>query len=198
MNTELLTVLRQRKVLIGAVIALVVLLIWFVAIFSPEGHKLAAVNTSVQTAQTEQSTLQARLERLKAYSKESAVFEALGQRLSAAVPPTSDVYDYITAISNAAAATGMQVSSVDPAPPIAGGNVAVVPVTVGATGTYDQTLAFIKALYALPRLTIITQISISGGGTDTSRSTLLVDQFTLDILAQTSALVGSSANTTTG
>jgi Tfp pilus assembly protein PilO len=108
------------------------------------------------------------------------------------------VYDYITSISNAAAATGMQVSSVDPSPPVTGGNVAVVPVTVGATGTYDQTLAFIKALYALPRLTIINQISISGGGTGTSRSTPLVAQFTLDVLAQPSALVGSSANTAAG
>jgi Tfp pilus assembly protein PilO len=198
MNTEILAILRQRKVILSAGVALVVMLIWLVAIFNPEGHKLAAVNTSVQQAQTEQSALQVRLTRLKAYSKESAVFEALSQRLTAAVPPTSDVYDYITSISNAAAATGMQVSSVDPAPPVTGGNVAVVPVTVGATGTYDQTLAFIKALYALPRLTIITQISVSGGGTGTARSSPLVDQFTLDVLAQPSALVGSSANTSTG
>ena len=192
MNAEILAVMRQRKVLIGLVVGLFVLLIWLVAVFTPEGHKLAAVNTQTQAAQVQQTTLQDRLARLKTYSKESGEFEALSQRLTAAVPATSDVYDYITAISNAAAATGVDVSDVSPSTPVTGGNVAVIPVTVAVTGSYDQTLAFIKALYALPRLTIITQVSLSGGGTGTSRSTGLTDQFSLDILAQPSALAGSA------
>jgi len=191
-NAEILAVMRQRKVLIGLVVGLFVLLIWLVAVFTPEGHKLAAVNTQTQAAQVQQTTLQDRLARLKTYSKESGEFEALSQRLTAAVPATSDVYDYITAISNAAAATGVDVSDVSPSTPVTGGNVAVIPVTVAVTGSYDQTLAFIKALYALPRLTIITQVSLSGGGTGTSRSTGLTDQFGLDILAQPSALAGSA------
>jgi len=112
------------------------------------------VNSQTQAAQTQQTALQDRLARLKTYSKESAEFEALSQRLTAAVPVTSDVYDYITALSNAAAATGVDVSSVSPSSPVTGGNVAVVPVSLSVSGSYDQTLAFIKALYALPRLTI--------------------------------------------
>jgi Tfp pilus assembly protein PilO len=195
MNTEVLAVLRQRKVLIAAGIGLVVLLIWLVAVFSPEGHKLAAVNEKTQQAQTQQTALQDRLARLKAYSKQSAQFEALGQRLSAAVPTTTDVYDYITAISDAASATHVAVTSVNPSAAISSGNVAVVPVTVSVTGTYDQTLAFIKALYALPRLTVITQVSITGGGAETSRSTGLTSQLSMDILAQPSALAGQTTST---
>jgi Tfp pilus assembly protein PilO len=196
MNAEILAVMRQRKVLIGLVVGLFVLLIWLVAVFTPEGHKLAAVNSQTQAAQTQQTTLQDRLARLKTYSKESAEFEALSQRLTAAVPVTSDVYDYITALSNAAAATGVDVSSVSPSSPVTGGNVAVVPVSLSVSGSYDQTLAFIKALYALPRLTIITQVSLTGGGNGTARSTGLTSEFSLDILAQTSALAGSTPTTT--
>src|ERR1017187_4865244 len=184
MNTEVLAVLRQRKVLIAAGIGLVVLLIWLVAVFSPEGHKLAAVNEKTQQAQTQQTALQDRLARLKAYSKESAQFEALSQRLTAAIPPTTDVYDYITAISDAASATGVKVTSVNPSPAVSSGNVAVVPVTVALTGSYDQTLAFIKAIYALPRLTVTTQLSITGGGAASNRSTGLTSQLSMDILAQ--------------
>lgn len=195
MNTEILGALRQRKILIGIAVGLFVVLLWLVAVFVPEGHKLAAANSQTAAAQTQQTVLQGRLERLKTYSKQSAEFNALSQRLTAAVPTTSDVYDYITAISQAAAATGVQVSSVDPSVPVTGGNVAVVPVTVGAAGNYDQILAFIKALYALPRLTIIAQVSLSGGGSGTSRSSGLTAQFALDILAQPSALAGSTAPT---
>jgi Tfp pilus assembly protein PilO len=194
MSTEILTALRQRKVLIAAGVVLVVLLIWLVAVFVPEGHKLAAVNAKSQQAQAEQSVLQDRLARLKAYSKQSAEFEALSQQLTAAVPTTTDVYDYITAISNAATSTGMKVSGVSPSAAVASGTVATIPVTVSATGRYDQTLAFIKALYALPRLTVITSISISGGGTGSNRSTTLTDQFSLAILAQPSVLSTPSAS----
>lgn len=192
MNAEVLAVLRTRKVLISAAVGLVVLLIWLVAVFVPEGHKLAAVNANVQTAQSQQVTLQNRLTRLKAYSKQSAEFEALSQRLTAAVPATTDVYDYITAISDAASGTGMKITNVDPNPAVSSGGLAIVPVTVSAAGNYDQTLAFIKALYALPRLTVITGVSITGGGTGTSRSTGLTDQFNLAIFAQPSALAGQT------
>jgi Tfp pilus assembly protein PilO len=196
MNTELLTILRQRKVLLSIAVSLVVMLIWLVAVFNPEGHKLAAVNASVQTAQTEQSTLLARLALLKLYSKESSTFEAVSNRLTAAVPATTDVYDYITAISNAASSTGVSVQDVNPATAVSSGGVAVIPVSVSVKGTYDQTLAFIKALYALPRLTVITAVTIGGGGTGSSRTSPLNDQFSLDIFAQPAAV--SSQTTTNG
>jgi type IV pilus assembly protein PilO len=187
MNPEVVSMLRQRKVVLPALIGLVVLFIWLVALFNPEGHKLSSVNTKVQAAQSEQTVLQARLARLREYSRESSQLQALGQRLDAAVPATTDVYDYITAISDAASSTGMKVASVTPTGATLSGNVAVIPVTVSANGTYGQTLAFVKALYALPRLTVITQMSMTGGGQNTNRNTVLSDQFNLDILAQPSA-----------
>lgn len=193
-NSEVLGMLRQRKVVISAAVALFVLLIWVVAIFDPVSHKLSSVNTQVQAAQAEQATLQTRLDRLRIYSKESAQFEALAQRLSAAVPPTTDIYDYITAISNAASSTGVKVESIAPSTNSSAKGVTVIPVTVSATGTYGQTLAFIKALDALPRLTVIDQVAISGGGTGSSRGTQLTDQFNLDILAQPSATPTTSTS----
>jgi len=194
LNSELLGVLRQRKVVISAAVALLVLLIWLLAVFNPESHKLGSVNADVQAAQTEQASLQSRLDKLRTYSKESAQFEALAQQLNAAVPATGDFYDYITTISNAASATGVKVASLSPAPATADGNVAVIPVAIAASGTYAQTLAFIKALDALPRLTVITNISMSGGGNSTNRSTVLSDQFSVDILAQPSVAHAQSTS----
>jgi len=196
-NVDTLKLLRQRKVVISALVGLFVILIWLVAVFNPEGHKLANVNSQVEQAQSAQSALQLRLAKLRHYSKESAQFIALGQRLSAAVPATTDVYDYITAISNAAQASGVKVSSLDPSGPQAAGNVTVIPVTVSASGNYGQTLAFIKALDALPRLTVITQISITGGGAGTNRSAVLTDQFGLYIFAQSSAAAKAATPSTT-
>jgi Tfp pilus assembly protein PilO len=193
LNAEVVGILRQRKVLLPAAAVLVVALIWVVAVFNPQGHKLASVNANVQSAQNEQYALQARLDRLKIYSKESAKFEALAARLSTAVPPSTDVYPYITALSNAAAGAGLKIESIGPGPAAADGDVAAIPIVVAATGTYSQTLAFIGALYALPRLTVIEQVSITGGGNGTNRGTVLTDQFNLDIFATSSVVANQSS-----
>jgi Tfp pilus assembly protein PilO len=192
MSTELLAVFRSRKILIFAAVGLVILLIWVEAVFNPEGHKLASVNANVQAAQTQQSALQARLDRLKVYSSESGQFQALAQRLSAAVPSSTGVYGYITAISTAASTAGMKVASISPSQVTSEGTLEVVPIVVTASGTYSQTLAFIQALYALPRLTVINQVSISGGGTGTNRNTVLSDQLDLDIFPTQSSTQAAS------
>jgi Tfp pilus assembly protein PilO len=192
-SPEVIAIVRQRKVLLPAVGALLVALIWVVAVFDPQGHKLATVNANVQAAQNQQYALQARLDRLKIYSKESAKFEALAARLSTAVPSSTGVYDYITALSNAASAAGLKIGSIGPGPAVADGKVAAIPIVVAASGTYSQTLAFVQALYALPRLTVIEQLSITGGGAGTSRSTILTDQFNLDIFAAPAVVANQSS-----
>jgi len=168
--------------------SVLVLLIWFVAYFSPSGKQLVSINTKTQTAQTEQAQLNAELTRLRAYSKETGTLALLSQRLSSALPPTTDIYDYITALSNAGTAASVKVLNIDPGTAVAEGSVSVIPVSITASGTYDQTLSFIKELYALPRLTVIGSLTISGGGTGTTRSTVLQSTYSLYIFALPSAV----------
>ncbi|HXQ19188.1 MAG TPA: type 4a pilus biogenesis protein PilO [Acidimicrobiales bacterium] len=175
--------LRNRTMVLTIGGALFVLLIWFVAYFSPAGKQLASANTQTQAALVQQSQLDQQLARLRSYSKETSTLVQLSDRLSAALPPTVDIYDYITALSNAAVAAHVSIQNVSPTTPTSAGAVSVIQVNVTTTGTYDETLAFIKALYALPRLTIISSLQISGGGTSASRGTSLQGTFTLDIFS---------------
>ena len=52
---------------------------------------------------------------------------------------------------------------------------------MSVTGPYDNLLTFIKDIYGLPRLTQINALTISGGGPNTSRSTVLNMTATLTI-----------------
>jgi len=175
--------LRNRTMLLVIGGAVFVLLIWFVAYFSPAGKQLASVNAKTQTALVQQSQLDQQLARLRSYSKETGTLLQLSDRLSAALPPTTDIYDYLTALSNAAASAHVTIQSVSPSTPTTAGALSVIAVQVATTGSYDQTLAFIKALYALPRLTIISSLQISGGGSGSNRSVALQGSFALDIFA---------------
>jgi Tfp pilus assembly protein PilO len=192
--TDRLAGLKNRTMMLiigGTVLAL---LIWYVAYFSPSGKQLRAVGTQTQTAQSEQAQLNTELIRLRSYSKETGTLALLSDRLTAALPATTDIYDYITALSNAGTAANVKITSIDPGAAAVVGPVSVIPVSISATGTYDQTLAFIKALYALPRLTVISSLDISGGGSQTSRSTDLQSTYSLDIFALPSATTPTPAS----
>jgi Tfp pilus assembly protein PilO len=194
-STDRLGGLRNRTMMLVIGGSLLVLLIWFVGYFSPSAKQLAAIKTQTQTATTEQAQLNAQLARLRAYSNETGELALLSDRLGAALPPTTDIYDYITALSNAGGAAGVKIQSIDPGTPTVGGQVSVISVSISTTGNYDQTLAFIKDLYALPRLTVITSVQIDGGGAGTTRSAPLQATYSLDIFAMASA---AKTTTSTG
>src|ERR1700678_2874859 len=103
-TTDKLGGLRNRTMMLVIGGSVLVLLIWFVAYFSPSGKQLGGINTKTQAPTPEQAQLNLQLDRLKACSKETGTLALLSNRLSAALPPTIDIYDYITALSNAAAA----------------------------------------------------------------------------------------------
>jgi type IV pilus assembly protein PilO len=187
-GTAKLGALRNRTMMLVIGGSVLILLIWFVAYFSPSGKHLSAINTQTQAAKTEQSQLNSQLARLRTYSKETGTLALLSERLTSALPPTTDIYDYITALSNAGSAANVKIVSIDPGTAAAAGPVSVIPISLTAAGTYDQMLAFIKALYALPRLTVISSLEISGGGTATSRTSTLQGTFSLEIFALPSAV----------
>ena len=187
---------HSRTLVIAIVVTLVVVLVWLVAFFNPQGHKLSGLQTQEQQAQSEQLQLESQLAILRADSKESPVLRALSQKLSAAVP-SSDGGNYVylgTTLPDTATAAGVHIESISPGTPVPAGSVSVTPISVATQGTYDQTLAFIKALYALPRLTVVTNLQLGGGGPGTTRGTVLQETIDLDIFAQASP----SAATKTG
>ena len=187
-TSQALAGLRNRTMLLIIGGALVVLLIWFVAYFSPSGKQLSSVNAQTVSAQTQQAQLNEQLARLKVYANQAGALLQLSNRLTAALPSTTDIYDYITELSNAANATGVTILSVSPDTPTSTpGKVTLIPVQVSTQGSYDQMLAFMKALYALPRLTIMNSVQLSGGGSGTNRSTQLSASFDMDIFALPSA-----------
>src|ERR1700722_16015555 len=148
-GTASLAGLRNRTMMLIIGGALLVLFIWFVAYFSPSGKKLGAVNTQTQTALTQQAQLNDQLARLRTYSNETGTLIQLSDRLSAALPPTTDIYNHIPSLSQAATTAGVSIESVSPNTPTADGGVSVIGVSINTRGSYDQTLAFIKALNAL-------------------------------------------------
>ncbi len=192
-----LATLRRTPILIGIVVGVVIVLIWLVAFFLPQGSKLSKLSAQQTQLQQEVTAGNAKVAHLKNTFEHAGQLEAMLSSMEAYVPSTPDIFkstaNYTSTLSAAGTAAGVTVTSVNPSgahTPVdssastsstsstgsgksSTASFTTIPITVQVTGTYDDLLSFIKGIYALPRLTVITSITVSGGGPGTSRTTVL-------------------------
>ncbi|MGH8989294.1 MAG: type 4a pilus biogenesis protein PilO [Acidimicrobiales bacterium] len=162
---------RTALVALGVVVVVVV---WILAFYLPQTHKLAALGTQRATLQSTVAADEAHLERAKSEDHHIGRIRAMYDELDGYVPASADLYTYIRTLSTAAKSAGVTITSLSPNAPVATGTTySGVPITASVKGTYDQLLAFVTRLYDLPRLTDVNQLSITGGGLGTDRGTLL-------------------------
>jgi type IV pilus assembly protein PilO len=164
---------------IAAGIAAVVLAAaWYIALFRPESHHLKAAHAAHAAAEAQVKTLDAQVTQLKALEKQIPQDRARLQVLKAAVPDTPDLPDALGQLHNAATQSGVTLSSVSPTPPpivapasaqsAAGGQPPAVgpqaiSLTLSATGTYAQMMAFMRQLDTIARTVVINTVSLSSG-----------------------------------
>jgi Tfp pilus assembly protein PilO len=174
--------LKKPRILLPIVAAVLIVLIWTIAFFLPEGKKINTLKTQQDKLQAQITAGNDKIKRLSHTYQHSAQLKALQNQLNSTVPSTSDAYNYVQALSTVAKDAGVHLTSVS----ITGGGRASTdgllvetPVTMSVTGTYDQLLTVIKNIYALPRLTDIEGIVLNGGGPGTDRSTQLTASLSL-------------------
>jgi Tfp pilus assembly protein PilO len=179
-----LSALRSPVTLISIAVALVLVLVWLFAFFIPHGKTLSNLDAQQQALEAKQSQLEAQIAVLKKTSQATPQLLKLQAQFNTYVPPSPDIYPYITTMVNTAAGAGVTLLSLTtgtPAPPGAGQTFATISVAVDTVGTYDQALTFIKDVNALPRLTIINSVNFGGGGPNTNRSTVMTEDYQMTI-----------------
>lgn len=192
-TTSPTSLLKNRTVIITLVVTIVVILIWLVAFFLPQGSKLSKLNTQEQSLQLKVKAGQAKVAQLKSEALHTPQLQAMSRQLNSYVPSSPGTYTYITTMSNTAAAAKVTIVSLGlgTEAETAGATFSSIQCSVSVTGTYDQLLAFIQDIYGLPRLTQINSVSFSGGGTGTNRGTVLSMSASLTIF--TSAKITPAA-----
>lgn len=192
-SSPTLTVLRRPRVLLAVAGALVVVLVWVLVFFVPQGHRLTTLQGDEQSLQAQVNAGNARVAQLREESQHSAQIQAMVKKLKGYVPTTSDI-TYIATLSNAAKASGVKVTSLGPgtSAPVPGSSFDAIPVTATVTGTYDNLLTFIRNVYSLPRLTDIDSVQITGGGPKSNRAAILTASFHLEIFASTTTKAAGS------
>lgn len=193
-SSALLHALRRPLVVLGALIAVVAVVVWLLAFFVPQGHKLSHLRSKEASLRAALTADEAQLQRLRLEQKHAPQIETLYQQLQAYAPATEQIYTYVTVINTAAKQAGVTLASLAPGSPssVSGTVYEEVPIGVNISGTYDHILNFVKVLYALPRLTDIESLSVTGGGPGTSRGSVLTASFQCLIFFSSTASSGAS------
>jgi Tfp pilus assembly protein PilO len=181
---------REYRVplLIGAGTLVVALLLW-VALISPQNSKLSSLQAQQTQLQTQQSGLEAKLSSLRSEQQKLSTSCADLQKISTQIPSVQSPTDidaeessFESQFNGLAASTGValtQFSGFAPATttgtavaatPSTGttGSVVPVPTTLAVTGSYGQMLAFVNGLDTFPRLFVIQKFVLSIGATPAS------------------------------
>lgn len=162
---------------IGAVAALALLVIWYLLLWSPRSAALDDARNDTREAQQQEAELRGRLARLQAAQNDEARVRAQVEALRAAVPDEPSLAELILDANDAATKAGIDFLSIAPNQPVASGapapaaggpvppGLTPIPINMSVTGGYFQALDFVNRLYSLPRLIIIDGLSVTSAPT---------------------------------
>jgi Tfp pilus assembly protein PilO len=165
----------KRGMLIGLIAGgIVLVLLWYVVLFSPTSSDLKDTRDQVEEAQAQQQELENSVRRLQALSENNVAQQAELQALRAAVPENPDLGEFILAANEIATASGIQWLSISPKPPAAGGGSgpnSTIALSMQVEGGFFQLLDYLNRLEDLQRLVIIDSVTISSGEVQDSGTT---------------------------
>lgn len=196
--------MSRRNLLLTVGAAAVIILAWFVFLWSPKGDDLEQARERRSVAEARESELEVRLAQLRDAERRAPELEAAGDRLRAAVPPTAELSTFLLAANQAATDAGVDFLSIAPTAPSQStvpGGPTEVPLSINVTGGYHQVLDYLDRLLALPRVVVVDTLSATtGGDTDDLSVSLTGRMFTTELpagAASTAQAASTSAPSTT-
>lgn len=163
------TAMAKRVVPIAAAaLAVVIVLVWYFGFYSPKSHDLSKVHQDTDAAQQSQQTLRAQLSNLRGLEANRTKEQAQLQQLSAAVPATPDLANFILQANDIATQAGVNWLQVAPSPPAAGaaGTPTTINVTMQLEGGFFQVFDYLNRLEDMQRLVLVDNVNISSKSSD--------------------------------
>jgi Tfp pilus assembly protein PilO len=195
----------RLALLLAVVLVLVVVLVSWFAVLSPQRSKAAALDAQIGDANVQLASTQTLL-------SSPTARQSAGQlaQLRRALPDDTEMSDILRELSRAASKTGVRLDSITPSTPVPAAGAQAVPITLSISGRYFRIANFMHELrararvedgnvHARGRLFAIDNMAIAKGvNPGLLQATLALDAFmTGGAAAQPSTAPGTQTTTTT-
>jgi Tfp pilus assembly protein PilO len=162
--------MNRRTVILGALIGVGIVALWWVLVFSPKGNDLNDAKDALNDAQRRGQTLTAQRNQLRDLEQRSPQIEAQLAKYSAAIPEQPNQSDFISGLNDIADSSGITWQSVTMQEPAQTnpGQPPTIQVQISLDGGFFQTLDYLNRLEDLDRLVVVDAITINGGEGDSA------------------------------
>ena len=165
----------RRLPILSAAAAIVLVVIWYVAMWSPQQKSIQKYHKANAAATQKAGELQAQASQLELLVRQIPADNAKLAKLEASLPDNPQFDQALNLLHQAAVQTGVTVTNVIPSTPAGAtpggasggssqtGGIPTISLTMSVQGTGQQTQAFLSALAALPRTVVVDKITLGGG-----------------------------------
>jgi Tfp pilus assembly protein PilO len=165
MNTAM-----KRIGVVAGLAALVILVAWYLALFSPQARDLSKAHKDHAAAEQRISQLQSQVVQLNALRAQIPADKAALSVLNAAVPSTPQLDNALRQLQSAATGSGVTLTTVGPSAPATSSTSSAqktsgtpsITLNLSASGSYQQLTSFLSRLAAMPRTLVVTTLNIAG------------------------------------
>ncbi len=153
--------MRQKNLMVGALVAGLVLVVWYMMLFSPTGSKTSKANKATAAAQEKAKSLQADIQQIIPAS--GGAQKELETKLQTAIPKTPAEADFLRQLDSIKAATGVEFQSVSPGAPTTAGGLSTISVSIVVKGSVPQVMSYLGRLEKLQRLFVTDSVGVTAG-----------------------------------
>jgi Tfp pilus assembly protein PilO len=150
-----------------AVIALgvlLVLLLWYRMVYSSMSSQATKSKQATADAQSRVDTLQRQLREATGDGPNGQRKRASADELQHAIPVTPGLSNFLRTTDKIRAASGVGFQSITPTAPTLVDGVQTINLGIVVEGGYRQVIAYLDALMKTPRLVIVDNVGVTGGG----------------------------------
>jgi Tfp pilus assembly protein PilO len=149
----------RRPAAVGALVALVLVGGWYKILWQPTGSAIAKASKQTSAASTNLYSVEQNIGHLKHLQLISPKLAVLEQQLSAAVPATDEMDQFLLTLNALIQQAGVDVGSISLAPPASSGSVSTIGVRFSVNGDYFAVQGFLDSLRASSRIIVIDSLS---------------------------------------
>ena len=180
---------KHRIPIVSALAVVVIVAIWYAALWMPEGSRLKAAKLAEQQAQQQVATNQAQLTALRGQEPKVPGEEKVLRSLVTAVPDGPSLDQLVETINDAARKSGVSIATLGTPQPSgwAGAPGSGVPATqtgpesitlsVNIVGLTGNILRFVKAVDAEPRLYVVDTLDLQPTSAAPYTASLSIETF---------------------
>jgi Tfp pilus assembly protein PilO len=163
--------MKQKNLMVGALVAALVMALWYMMLYSPLNSKASKANKAASAAQAKETSLRADLRKISPTGAAAKNQKKLDALLQSSVPKDPAEAAFLRQLNSIKNSTGVAFQSVTPSPPTSASGLSSIGVSITVQGSDAQVMSYLQRLEKLSRLFVTDNVTVTASGASNAATT---------------------------